>query len=204
VLTAALLGLVLGLRHAADPDHVVAVSTLAGHHGPGRRASLLGLAWGLGHSLTVVVAGGLLIVLGRAMPAGVDRGLEATVGAVLIGLGLANLRRAAARSGAAPERVRSGWRSFAVGCVHGLAGTAALALLALAAMPTPEAAVAYLAVFGAGTTAGMVAVSLGLGAPLGWLAARPGGARAVAATTGLFAVAFGGWMVWAAGVPGRL
>jgi len=203
MLTAALLGLVLGLRHAADPDHVVAVSAIAAGQGPGRRAGLLGLAWGLGHSVTVVAAGGLLIVLGLAMPEGVDRGLEATVGAVLIGLGLVNLRRAAGRD-ARPQRMHSGRRSFVVGCIHGLAGTAALALLAVAAMPTPAAAVAYLAVFGAGTTLGMAAVSLGLGGPLGWLASRPAGARAVAAATGLLAVAFGGWMLWAAGAAGHL
>ena len=80
----------------------------------------------------------------------------------------------------------------------------AVAVLASAAMPGPAEALIYLAVFAAGTLAGMVAVSLGLGAPLAWAAARPGGDRAVARVSGLAALGFGGWLLWRIGVGGGL
>jgi high-affinity nickel-transport protein len=207
VLTAIALGLLLGLRHAADPDHVLAVSAIVARHRHPRAAAWVGLAWGLGHGATAVLAGGAIVALGLAVPEGLGLAFEGAVGLTLIALGLANLRRAARadardahapHAGAAPAG-RSRLGSFGVGVVHGLAGTAALALLALAAMPTPAAAIAYLAVFALGTTLGMVAVSLGIGGPLGWAVARPGGRRAVAFATGALAVAFGGWLVAAAG-----
>ncbi len=199
MLTAVTLGLLLGLRHAVDPDHLVAVSAISSRH-PGPRATAgVGLLWGLGHGATVVVAGGLLVALGAVMPAHLAAGLELGVAAVLIAIGIATLRR--------PRRsdpVRTRLRTFGVGVVHGLAGTGAVAVLATAAMPGPAEALVYLAVFAAGTLAGMVGVSLGLGAPLAWLSARPGGARAVSLASGLAALGFGGWMLWRAGVGGGL
>jgi high-affinity nickel-transport protein len=206
VLTAIGLGLLLGLRHAADPDHVIAVSAIVARHRHPRAAAWVGLAWGLGHGATVVLVGGAIVALQLAVPERLALGFEGAVGLVLIALGLSNLRRAAradARDTHAPHAAATAGRSplgsFGVGVVHGLAGTAALALLALAAMPTPAAAIAYLAVFALGTTLGMVAVSLGIGGPLGWAVARPAGRRAVALATGALAVAFGGWLVAAAG-----
>lgn len=206
MLTAIGLGLLLGLRHAADPDHVIAVSAIVARHRHPRAAAWVGLAWGLGHGATVVLVGGAIVALQLAVPERLALGFEGAVGLVLIALGLSNLRRAAradARDTHAPHAAATAGRSplgsFGVGVVHGLAGTAALALLALAAMPTPAAAIAYLAVFALGTTLGMVAVSLGIGGPLGWAVARPAGRRAVALATGALAVAFGGWLVAAAG-----
>lgn len=199
MLTAVALGLLLGLRHAADPDHLVAVSAISSRH-PGPRATAgVGLLWGLGHGATVLVAGGLLVALGVVVPARVAAGLELGVAAVLIAIGFSTLRRRRHS-----EPAHSGLPSFGVGVVHGLAGTGAVAVLATAAMPGPAEALVYLAVFAAGTLAGMVGVSLGLGAPLAWLSARPGGARAVSLTSGLAALGFGGWMLWRAGIGGGL
>jgi high-affinity nickel-transport protein len=206
VLTAVLLGLLLGLRHAADPDHVIAVSAIVARHRRPSAAARVGFAWGLGHGLTVLVAGGALVLLQLAVPERLAFGLEGVVGVVLIALGVANLRRAGRSPHAhdadadALAGARSSAGSFGLGVVHGLAGTAALALLAVAAMPTPAAAVVYLGVFAVGTTLGMVAVSLGLGGPLGWAVAQPRGRRAVAFGTGALALAFGGWMLAAAGI----
>lgn len=203
MLTATLLGLLLGVRHAADPDHLVAVSAMAaGGRGP-RRSAWVGLLWGLGHATTVLVLGGALVALDVRVPERLGLGMEGLVGAVLIALGISNLRawRRPARETALP---RGGARSFAVGAVHGLAGTGALAVIAVAAMPSPAAAVAYLAVFGAGSIAGMVAVSLGLGVPLGWAAARPGGTGLLVRASGVVALAFGTWMVWRVGSGGLL
>jgi high-affinity nickel-transport protein len=204
VLSAVLLGLLLGLRHAADPDHVLSVSAMVARHGEARAAARVGLAWGLGHGLTVLLAGAAIVLLQLAVPARLTLGLEAVVGLVLIALGVANLRRAAgahahASFDSARDNGRSPLGSFGVGVVHGLAGTAALALVAVAAMPSPGAAVVYLAVFALGSTLGMVALSLGIGGPLGWAVAQPSGRRAVAFCTGALALAFGGWLVAAAG-----
>ncbi len=207
MLTAVLLGLLLGVRHAADPDHLVAVSAIAaGRRQPGDTA-WVGLVWGLGHAATVLVLGGTLVALGAGIPERLGLGLEGLVGAVLIVLGISNLlavRRPETRTSTLTRLPRSALRSFGVGAVHGLAGTGALAVLAVAAMPSTAAAVAYLAVFSAGSISGMVAVSLGLGVPLRWAGARPGGAATLAWVSGAVAVAFGTWMVWRVGSGGLL
>ena len=199
MLTAVALGLLLGLRHAVDPDHLAAVSAIASRQ-PGPRATAgVGLLWGLGHGATVLVAGGLLVALGVVVPARLALGLELGVAAVLIALGLSTLRRTGPS-----EPAPAGMRSFGVGVVHGLAGTGAVAVLATAAMPDPAQALAYLAVFAAGTLAGMLAISLGLGTPLAWATARPGGARAVSLVGGLAALGCAGWLLWRVGVGGGL
>lgn len=201
MLTAILLGILLGLRHAADPDHLLSLSAIVARRGEARAVARVGLAWGLGHGLTLLLAGAAIVLLQLAVPARLSLGLEAVVGLVLIGLGVTNLRRAAQGHphAAASDPPRSLLGSFGVGAVHGLAGTAALALVAVAAMPSPVAAVAYLAVLAVGSTLGMVALSLGLGGPLGWALAQPRGRRAAAFCTGALALGFGGWLVAAAG-----
>jgi len=134
-------------------------------------------------------------------------GMEGAVGLVLVALGLSNLRTAAGNAEAAAhadagapllrEDMRAALgRAFLVGLVHGLAGSAAVALLALAAMPSPAAAVAYLAVFSLGTVGGMVAISLGVGAPLAWAGGVPGARRWIVAGSGALSLAFGVWVVW--------
>lgn len=209
MLTAVALGLLLGIRHAADPDHLVAVSAISSGGGRAGSNAWVGFIWGLGHATTVLVLGGALVALDLQVPERLGLGLEGLVGAVLIALGVSNLRsgrrlETATRLPAAGRLPRRGVRSFGVGAVHGLAGTGALAVLAVAAMPTASAAIAYLAVFGAGSIAGMVAISLGLGPPLRWAAARPSVAGAVARTTGAVALALGTWLVWRVGSGGLL
>ncbi len=205
--SAILLGLGLGARHAADPDHLVAMSTLMAHH-PHRRAGLvLGLAWGLGHSATILAAGVLVIGLRLAIPALVAASMECAVGGMLVVLGVTNLRRAGqptvpAADGQAPGRALgpAGVRSFGVGAVHGLAGTATVVLLALAAMPGTAAAVAYLAVFSVGSIVGMAAISFGLGLPFARALERPMGRRVVVAATGAISVLIGGYLIYELGV----
>ena len=206
MLTAILLGFVLGLRHASDPDHVLAVSALVARHRRPLLASWIGVAWGLGHSLTILAVGALIVALHLSVPARVALGMEGAVGVVLVALGLANLRTAAgpeehaahgADAAPAREDLRAAvTRAFGVGLVHGLAGSAAVVLLALAAMPSPAAAVAYLAVFGVGTIGGMVAISLGVGAPVAWAGRGPGARRWIVAGSGALSLAFGAWIVW--------
>ncbi|HVP31245.1 MAG TPA: high-affinity nickel-transport family protein [Myxococcota bacterium] len=205
--TAVLLGFVLGLRHASDPDHVIAVSTILARHRRAWASAAVGAAWGLGHSATIVAVGALIVLLQLAVPPRVGLGLELVVGIVLVALGLRNLRDMGAESEAAHGHVHelrdagaattaALARACGVGLVHGLAGSAAVALLALAAMPTPATAIAYLAVFSVGTIGGMVAISLGLGFPLAFAARRPVLRRFIVAGSGALSLGFGAWLVY--------
>ena len=131
-----------------------------------------------GTATTLLGIGFLVIALQVAIPDGFARGMELGIGVLLVLLGIANLLAATpgsalARAPDAPLRASLA-RSSAIGLAHGLAGSAPVALLAMAAMPTPAAALAYLVVFGLGTIAGMVAFSLALGAPIARLGASAG------------------------------
>jgi high-affinity nickel-transport protein len=218
VLTAVALGFALGLRHAADPDHVAAIAALVARHAPGgparrgaRTAAWVGAAWGLGHSLVILAVGGAFVALHIAVVPGWALAAEAIVAAVLVALGASNLR--ALRHGAghghrhAPGArgcTRVTLRSVGVGMAHGLAGSAAVALLALAAMPGTGAALAYLLVFGVGTIGGMVAMSLGLGLPAALASGRPGLARWVLGGSGVVSIAVGVALLVEVGVAARL
>jgi high-affinity nickel-transport protein len=205
MLGAAILGFLLGLRHASDPDHVVAISTIVAHHRSAWAASRVGVAWGLGHSLTIVAVGGAMVALGLVLPPRVGLGLELVVGIVLVALGVSNLRSARV-AGAGAEGHAHGaspgplGRAFLVGLVHGLAGSAAVAILALAAVPGPAAAMLYLAIFSLGTIVGMVAISLGVGAPLALASVRSPVQRWIVAGSGALSLGLGLWLVWKIGV----
>lgn len=189
-------GFVMGIQHAADADHVVAVSTIVARTKKARAAWIVGACWGLGHTLTLLLAGGALVMLRTSMPEGLAHGLECAVGVALVILGLAAIMGAVGRGGLLSHRHEHGheeghphhlgvkdahthehshlpalealarapgpsslWRSFGLGMLHGLAGSSALSLALLAAMPGPIAALAYLVVFGLGTLAGMSLLS---------------------------------------------
>lgn len=203
----ALLGFILGLRHASDPDHVAALASIVARHERAWMSAAVGAAWGLGHGVTLVAAGAGIVLLELRVPARAALGLELAVGIVLVALGLRNLRdageprRHAHAHVLAHGRVGAGLaRSFGVGLVHGLAGSGAVALLALAAMPSPAASITYLAVFGLGTAGGMVAISLGLGVPVAFATRRPRLRRWIVAGSGALSLAFGAWMVYQIGV----
>lgn len=165
VVSAALLGFLLGLKHATDADHVVAVTAIVARERSFRGAAWIGGLWGIGHSLTVFVVGGAIIAFRVVMPPRLALGLEFAVAVMLIMLGFANLRRGSDGHLRAPEPHLHPSRPLLVGVVHGLAGSAAVALLVLAAIPNTGWAVAYLFVFGVGTIAGMMLVTGMLAAP---------------------------------------
>ncbi len=164
-----LLGLVLGMRHATDADHVVAITTIVTRHRSLRRAALVGAVWGAGHTVTVFVAGGAIILLRLAIPPRVGLALELLVAIMLITLGALSLRPRETGAGAAPVPMS---RPLLVGVVHGLAGSAGVALLVVAAVPQPAWAAAYLLVFGAGTVTGMMAITSAIAAPVALAAER--------------------------------
>ena len=202
MLTAVLLGFLLGLRHSFDPDHVVAVSTIVARHRSTASACWIGACWGIGHGATLLAIGFLVIALQVAIPDGFARGMELAIGVLLVLLGILNLMAATPASGLpaheAPLRASLA-RPAAIGLAHGLAGSAPVALLAMAAMPTPAAALAYLAVFALGTIAGMVAFSLALAAPFSRLGSWSDASRWVTAGTGVVSLLFGAWLIYEIG-----
>jgi len=161
------LGLLLGIRHAVDPDHVVAVAAIATGQRSIRRASLIGAMWGVGHTVTILLVGGAIIVFRIAIPPRLGLAFEFAVGIVLIVLGVANLV-----SRAEPSVSPNTARPLLVGMVHGLAGSAAVALLVLAAVPDPRWAIGYLSLFGFGTIVGMILVTTAIALPAAFAATR--------------------------------
>jgi high-affinity nickel-transport protein len=170
-LGAAALGFALGVRHAADADHVVAVAAIVARHPSLGRAARVGALWGLGHSAALFAVGGVLVAFRVAVPARLGLALELAVAAMLVVVGARNLRPGAGRA-SGPDAGGADRRPLVVGTVHGLAGSAAVALLALAAIPSPGWAAVYLLVFAAGTVAGMVAVTALVAAPAAFAGAR--------------------------------
>lgn len=198
LLLVALAAVLLGLRHATDPDHLAAVSTLVASRRGARPAALLGLAWGAGHALTLF-AFGLPIVLYRAfLPAPLQQGAEAFVGVVVVTLAvwlLVRWRRGRLAPGAGAGRTPAG--AFAVGLAHGIGGSAGVGILVLAAVESHAYALLALALLAVFTAVSMVAVSSGLGALLA--ADRVGRAASTAVPAlGACSLAFGAWYTLAA------
>ena len=215
------LGFVLGMRHASDADHVVAVSTIVARTKRLGAAWLLGAFWGAGHSLTILLVGAAIILFKVSIPPRVGLAMEFAVGLVLIALGLLNLLggrlwkshrhghghgAAAGHSHLHVHWLRPAWlrrsletagrgrllRSLAVGLTHGLAGSAAIALLVLATIPTPALGLIYLAVFGAGTLAGMLLLGAAMEVPMVLAARRSAAAaRGLVLASGALSLCFG-------------
>jgi hypothetical protein len=202
----------LGVRHASEPDHLAAVSTLLTdpHNAGGpRRSALLGAVWGLGHSVALLVVGGLLLCLRLQMPGRIADGCELLVAAMLLALGMRSLRRAYlcareqqhAHAGPATPHVHAGmWRTarrpFGVGLVHGLAGSGALTALALASMPSVLTGLVYMSLFGLGSVIGMALLTGVGGLPLRRLQSVPTLRAALGAAAGLMSVVLGVMWGW--------
>lgn len=213
-----MLGLVSGMRHAFEPDHVAAMSTLVAEGHGSRRAAWLGAWWGLGHTAALLGVGLALGVLRAELSPGTEQALEFLVGLMLLGLGVRAVRRGLAemRSGTeawhqhrgrAHHHPASGrhlhvgrWalspRSFAVGIVHGLAGSGALVALAMTELASMPARLFYVALFGLGSVAAMAAVSGLAGWQMASLSARPGMHGRLQLVAGALSLVVGG--LWAA------
>jgi high-affinity nickel permease len=244
----ALLGLILGMRHATDADHVIAVTAIVSGERRVMAAARIGIAWGLGHSVTVFLVGGAIILFKLTIPPRLGMAMEFAVAIVLIMLGISVLARSSPRiagrlglksndadlfahshthehDGAVhahphahvhgdehlhdshlfqrPGRFARGSheRAFGVGLVHGLAGSAAIALLVLSAIPNPWWAMAYLAIFGFGTMVGMALITTAIGLPVSFTAARLGEInRALFVGAGLLSLGFGLFLAYQIGI----
>jgi high-affinity nickel-transport protein len=193
-----ILGLLLGVRHALDPDHVVAIGTIATRAPSLRRSLSVGALWGLGHSLTILSVGGAIVLLRATVTPRTGLAMEFGVALMLIALGLVNLHNARQPEPPPPSRTRP----FVVGMVHGMAGSAAIALLVLATIRGPVAGMVYLALFGLGTIAGMMSVTAMLALPVTIMVARTRLSRRwLTAASGVVSLVFGVVMVYALGGP---
>jgi hypothetical protein len=189
------LGFLLGMQHALEADHIAAVSSIAARRSRVGDIVKHGLTWGLGHTLTLFVFAGLAILLGRAIPETVAKPIEAAVGIMLIGLGVHVLWRlwrdrvhfhrhghadgtvhfhAHSHTGDTLPHARTShvhehgfrWRTLLVGLMHGMAGSAALLVLAATQASSPAAGLGYIALFGVGSMIGMGALSAVIAVPL--------------------------------------
>jgi high-affinity nickel permease len=199
----------LGLRHATDPDHIAAMTTLvaSGRDRATRAAARLGAWWGLGHGVTLVVFGVPILLAERYLPERLQQGAETAVAALIVFLGLRLLVRW--RHGyfdlhAHPHstqdhrhRVRTPMGAFGIGLVHGMGGSAGVGVLLLAAIPSETVAVASLLLLALFTAVSMTIVTAGFGLTL---SARPVATAAVAAVPaiGVASLAFGLWYAAAA------
>ena len=218
-----IIGFFLGMRHATDPDHVIAVSTIVSRERSLARAGLIGAFWGLGHTITIVIVGAAIIVFNLVIPPRLGLTMEFAVGLMLILLGILNLsgisqwlsekfspahprvvgehahlhehqshlhyhwhshKPASEHHG--DELAPAKWmrapfaklglfhtlRPLLVGIVHGLAGSAAVALLVLTTIHQPRWAILYLLIFGVGTIAGMMLITLALALPFSYAGTR--------------------------------
>lgn len=191
-----LVGLILGIRHALDADHVVAVSTIISKNKNLLKSSILGVAWGLGHTSTLLLVGLLVLIFKLSIPTKVALSIELAVGIVLVILGLSvvkeffldkmhlhchrhesnahlHLHSHKERSDHSHEHeMKSEHKTFLVGMVHGLAGSAALMLLVLTTVSTPYQGVLYILIFGLGSILGMVAISTIISLPFAYTATK--------------------------------
>ncbi len=218
------LGLILGLRHALDPDHIAAVSTIVSESRSVRRSSLIGTFWGLGHTMSLFIAGVLVIALKVQISDRVALWMEFAVALMLILLGLKAMLKPLrgwrihvhqhAHGGGSHSHVhlhrpseehahkhrhliRSGARPFLVGMVHGMAGSAALMILVLATIPSALAGLIYIAVFGLGSVGGMLIMSSLISLPFIFTRKRFNVlSEGLQVAVGLFSLGFGLFLTW--------
>lgn len=204
-----LVAALLGLRHATDPDHIAAMTTLvaSGRERAARRAAGLGAWWGAGHAITLVAFGIPIVLWERLLPERVQQGAETAVAALIVFLGARLLvrwwhgafvgEREHVADGDHRHRVRTPAGAFGVGLVHGIGGSAGVGLLLLAAIPSRTLAVVSLLVLAVFTAVSMTAITAGFGRTLG---TRPvaGASNTLVPALGTISLAFGVWYAAAA------
>ena len=233
------LGFFLGMRHATDPDHVIAVTTIVSRERQISKSALIGVFWGIGHTVTIFAVGAAIILFDLVIPPRIGLSMELSVGVMLILLGVMNVwsflrsipvsqdagsrvvhshahthgdyvhshphghlpevhsHAAVSNPLSCPDRVLSGFRAYRpirpliVGIVHGLAGSAAVALLVLATIRNPRWAIAYLLVFGVGTIAGMMLITMSIASSFHLVGGGTLFFRRLALASGLLSLGFG-------------
>jgi high-affinity nickel-transport protein len=209
ILSMVFLGFFLGMRHATDPDHVVAVTTIVSRERRVDRAAGIGMLWGLGHTGTILLVGGAILLFDVVIPRRVGLTMELSVAVMLVLLGVLSLvhrldgHRHTGDSTPATKGERwfgshhQSLRPLAIGVVHGLAGSAAIALLVLATIDNAMWGVVYLTVFGIGTVAGMMLITTAISIPFAYTSRRLAGFnRSLGFASGLSSVGFGMFLIY--------
>ena len=224
------LGFVLGLKHALDADHLVAVSTIVSERKGFWSSSIVGALWGLGHTASLLIVGIGVIAFHVDIPDKVAQGMEFCVALMLVILGANLLRKL--RKGAtlhvhthqhnqhlhvhphvhaaatvphehptAHSHVKNvPKRPFFIGMVHGMAGSAALMLVVLATISSRALALVYIGVFGIGSVGGMFVMSALIGLPFALTSRHDRLHRGIQLAAGLISLCFGLFLVWQIGI----
>ncbi|MCA9472553.1 MAG: hypothetical protein MRJ96_02555 [Nitrospirales bacterium] len=219
LISSLLLGLLLGIVHALDPDHLIAVGTLAAESKNLRRSALLGVIWGIGHAMTLGLIGVVVLSLKWTIPVGLAKSMEAVVGCMILLLGVQLLWRCWRpltvhahehhHDGTTHSHVHlhrenqhihkhhvavSRVKALTIGCIHGVAGSAALSVAVMTTMPSMEAGLSYIAIFGLGSISGMLLMSTVISLPFVYV---PGAwQHHMKMSTALLAIGFGGYFTW--------
>lgn len=231
ILSTLALGFILGLRHALDADHLVAVSTIVSERKGVWSSSLVGLLWGVGHTMSLLIVGLGVIFLDIQIPERMSHALELVVALMLIVLGVNVLRKL--RSGAVlhvhthghgdhlhihphvhsrglerhehPEQhqhTQVGKKPLIVGMIHGLAGSAGLMLVVLATITSVPIALLYIGLFGVGSIGGMFVMSTLIGIPFAYTVRIEKLNRIIRFTAGVVSISFGLFLAWEIGASG--
>lgn len=198
-----LFGFVLGIKHAIEPDHVIAVTTIASKSKKLWQSTLAGVFWGIGHTLTLLIVGIILIVLKDEMSAKISMSLEFLVGIMLVYLGTMNIINFREKKQHAHSHVVNKYsylKSAAIGLVHGLAGSAAMVLLTMTTVHSAWEAATYILFFGAGTILGMLCFTTVLGIPFVFSSGKFKVNRTLAVIAGGISFAFGIYYMYSIGV----
>jgi high-affinity nickel permease len=224
------IGFLLGMRHATDADHVIAVSTIVSKERGLLKAGLIGALWGVGHTLTIFAVGIAIILFKIAIPTRLGLSMEFSVGLMLILLGVLNLSGVMQRWMSKIDHVHDGishaghthaapatqerdgrlgrWsltRPLAVGIVHGMAGSAAIALLVMTTIPTPLWQILYILIFGIGTIAGMMLITACIALPISYTSRRfSAWNHRLVYASGLLSLCFGLFVAYQTGIAGGL
>lgn len=232
------LGFFLGMRHATDPDHVIAVTTIVARERKISTSAWIGIFWGIGHTLTIFVVGTAIILFDLVIPPRIGLSMELAVGFMLILLGVVNVVAFFREASAVPRELpvletvvhshahshgdfvhthqhshgqqehthsTQAWldrvllrfrfyrplRPLLIGLVHGLAGSAAVALLVLATIRDARWAVAYLLVFGIGTIAGMMVITMSIASSFSIARGKQSFLKGLAMASGVLSLGFG-------------
>jgi high-affinity nickel permease len=222
------IGFLLGMRHATDADHVIAVSTIVSRERGLLKAALIGAIWGVGHTLTIFLVGIAIILFKIAIPTRLGLSMEFSVGLMLILLGVLNLTGILQRwisrfhhshvhaeldadkspgTEITPQRMGI-WtltRPLAVGIVHGMAGSAAIALLVMTTISKPTWEILYILIFGLGTIAGMMLITACIALPIAYTSHRfSAWNHRLVYASGLLSVCFGLFVTYQTGIVGGL
>lgn len=187
------IGFILGIKHAIEPDHIIAVSTIASRSKKLRWSSLAGVFWGIGHTATLLIVGIVLILSKNSISEKWAGSLEFVVGIMLVYLGFSSLLayRKKAEHIHKQHVHRSYLKSMCIGLVHGLAGSAAMVLLTMSTVQTVWEGAFYILCFGLGTIIGMLFFTTILGIPFVMSTNNMKLNHSLTRITGLISILFG-------------